>query len=423
MLIKYAQICLYLYTSNAIYTPELMPSIKAVVRKDVLRSDNTSNIKIRVSHQGKVRYIGTKWYIDPKYMNSDGMIKASYAGQSQLNGAILQLKQQYNNIIADMGPDVVYVPVNSLINKLKGQTSHGSSFTTYMLHRTGQLRIEKRFGYAMSCEVTRNHLESFHPGEIAFKEITVSFLNDFKGYLKKTRLCKVNTIRIYLNNIRAVFYHAVDNDIIKGDFSPFRKFTIEQEKTAKRALDIADIKKLMKCRSSVTAQQQRAINIFLLIFYLVGINLKDLLYLKPEDLHKGRIEYNRFKTGRAYSIKVYPEAMAIIKQYKGKKYLLCFMDEKEKVSAARIEEADHDVLSQINKLLKTIVKNKKLEFKVTTYTARHSWATIASRSGISRDVIAHALGHGIDSMTDIYIDFDLVKVDQANRKVISKLKS
>lgn len=399
-----------------------MPSIKAVVRKDVLRTDNTANIKIRVSHLGKVRYIGTKWYIEPKYMSSDGQIKSSYAGQSQLNGALLQLKQQYNNIIAEIGPDVIYMPVNSLISKLKGQTTHGSSFTTYMKHRVVQLKKEKRHGYAKSYEVTLNHLEAFHPGEIAFKEITISFLNDFKGHLRRARSCRVNTLRIYLNNIRAVFYHAIDNDIIKGDFSPFRKFKIEQEKTAKRALDIADIKKLMKCRTSVTKQQQRAIDIFLLIFYLVGINLKDLLYLKPEDLHKGRIEYNRFKTGRAYSIKVYPDALAIIKRHKGKKYLLCFMDEKEKVSPGRMEEADHDVLSQMNKLLKTIVKNKKLPFKVTTYTARHSWATIASKAGISRDVIAHALGHGIDSMTDIYIDFDMAKVDQANRSVISKLK-
>jgi integrase len=399
-----------------------MPSIKAVVRKDVLRSDNTANIKIRVSHQGKVRYIGTKWYIEPKYMDSDGTIKGTYSGQSKLNGAIAQLKKQYYDIIADEGPDVIYMPMNTLLNKLKGQTSHGSSFTAYMKHRVEQLKLEKRYGYAMSYEVTLNHLEAFHPGEIAFKEITVSFLNDFKGHLTKARTCRVNTLRIYLNNIRAVFYHAIDNDIIKGDFSPFRKFKIEQEKTAKRALDIADIKKLIRCRGSVTKQQKRAIDIFLLIFYLVGINLKDLLYLKPENLHKGRIEYNRFKTGRAYSIKVYPEAMAIIKRYKGKKYLLCFMDEKEKVSAGRMEEADHDVLSQMNKLLKTIVKNKKLPFKVTTYTARHSWATIAAKV-TDRDTIAHALGHGIDTMTDIYIDFDLAKVDQANRKVINKLIS
>jgi integrase len=86
-----------------------------------------------------------------------------------------------------------------------------------------------------------------------------------------------------------------------------------------------------------------------------------------------------------------------------------------------LEEADHDVLSQVNKLLKTISVKHELSFKPTTYSPRYSWATIASEIGITRDVISHALGHGIDTMTDGYIDYNLVKVDRANRRVINKL--
>jgi integrase len=399
-----------------------MPSIKAVVRKEVVNSDHKANIKIRVSHNRKVRYIKTAWYIDPKYMGSDGMIKASYPGQSKLNGAILLLLQQYNDIIADAGPDIIHTDINSLISKLKGQKTHGSGFLAYMKYRIEQLQKESRFSYASSYQVTIDHLEAFtHKKEIEFKEITIGFLRDFEGYLKQVKKARVNTCRIYLNNIRAVFYHAIDADIIKQYISPFRKFKIEQEKSQKRSLDIADLKELLKLRPGVTKQQQRAIDIFFLIFYLVGINLKDLLYLKPDSVHKGRIMYKRFKTGREYSIKIFPAAQKILNRYPGEKYLLNFMDKKEKVSPIRIHEADHDILSQVNKLLKTIVKNKKLGFKISTYSARHSWATIAAKLGVSRDTISHALGHGIDSMTDIYIDFDLEKVDEANKLVISKL--
>jgi integrase len=253
--------------------------------------------------------------------------------------------------------------------------------------------------------------------------MTVAFLRDFEGHLRQVHDARVNTIRIYLNNIRAVFYRAIDSDLIKQDISPFRKFKIAQEKTQKRALDIADLKQLLRICPLVTKQQRRALDIFFLIFYLLGINLKDLLYLKPENIHKGRILYKRFKTGREYSIKIFPPAREILDRYQGEKYLLNFMEKKEKLSPGRISEADHDILSQENKLLKTIIKKNKLKFKITTYSARHSWATIAAKIGISRDVISHALGHGINSVTDIYIDFDLAKIDQANRKVISKLKN
>jgi len=409
-----------------------MPSLKAVVRKDVVNTDHKANIKIRISHARKVRYIATPWYIDPKYMGADGMIKTSYPGQAKLNGALLQQLQQYNDIIADAGPDITLVDINTLLSKLKGQTGHGSTFTAYMKYRVEQLTREKRYSYATSYGVTLTHLEEFtHRKDLQFKEITYAFLSDFEGYLRHVKKARINTARIYLNNLRAVFYHAIDNEIIKQDISPFRKFKIEQEKTAKRSLDVADLKALFTLRPVLTKSQQRALDIFFLIFYLVGINLKDLLYLKPGNIYKGRIQYKRYKTGRDYSIKIFPPAQEIINRYQGKKYLLCFMDEKEKSSPARLHEADHDVLSQVNKLLKAIV-TKHLSppggttggvapIHVTTYSARHSWATIASKLGIPRDTIAHALGHGIDGMTDIYIDFDLDKVDQANELVISKL--
>jgi integrase len=357
-------------------------------------------------------------------MGSDGLIRPSYPGQSNLNRALSALVLKYNNIIADTGPEISYMDIGTVIKKLRGQTGHGSSFSSYMKHRIDELKKENRFSYAGSYQVTLDHLDA-HTGrdDIQFREITIPFLNDFKRYLTGVRKVRINTIRIYLNNIRAVFYHAIDAEIIKGDISPFRKFKIAQEKTRPRPIEVKDLKKLLSLRGELTRQQLRAVDMFFLSFYLCGINLKDLLFLKPENVIKGRLEYKRFKTGRAYSIKIFPRAKKIIDRYTGNKYLLSFMDRKEKISPGRMEEAHHDVLSQINKLLKTIKRIHKLPFHISTYDARYSWATIAAGIGISRDIIAHALGHGIDTMTDLYIDFDQEKVDQANEKLIKSLKS
>jgi integrase len=387
-----------------------MPSIKFVLKSDEVKIYEKVRIKARISHNGKVRYISTPWYIEPKFFK-DGKIKSNYTGQSNLNGALISLEKEYNNIIAGIGLDIYSMDINSLVSRLKAKKQHGSSFTSYMNYRIEQLKKEQRFSYANSYQVTADHLQSFHKSDIDFKDISVSFLRDFERHLRLVNKSKVNTCRIYLNNIRAVFYHAIDNDIIKGDITPFRKFKIEQEKTKPRPMDIAELKTLLKLRSGLTKRQQRAIDIFFLIFYLIGINLKDLLYLKPVNIYKGRLEYKRFKTGRDYSIKILPAAREILDRYQGKKYLLSFMDEKEKISPGRLPEADHDILSQINKLLKTIAEKNELKFKPTTYSPRYSWATIASGLGIPRDIISHALGHGIDTMTDGYIDYDLTAVD------------
>jgi len=401
-----------------------MPSIKPVIKKNVINSDNKANIKIRISHNRKVRYFKTPWYIEPKYIGSDGLIKTSYPGHISLNGSLMRQVHEYNNIIASIGPDIIYMDINTLVNKLRVQTTHGSSFSSYMKHRIKELEKEGRFSYAESYGGTLKHLTNYtHREEIRFNEITVSFLKDFERYLRHDLSLRINSTRIYLNNIRAVFYHALDAEIIKVAVSPFRKFKISQEKTRPRPVNLTDLRRMLQAQPYLTGAEQRAIDIFFLIFYLGGINLKDLLYLKKGDLYKGRIIYKRFKTGREYSVKVFPEAMEIFERYPGKKYLLSFIEEKMAITPSSRKGYEHkDLLRNTNKFLKIAGKDCGIELPITTYVARYSFATIASKIGIPKDIIAQILGHGLNTMTDLYIDFDQEKVDEAIQTVINLLK-
>ena len=403
-----------------------MASLKPVVRTSQTKLDHKCNIKIRISHDRKVSYLSTPWDIDPRFMNRDGTINSKYPGASKLNLNLNLVLAKYNNIIAELGPEIENMDLKAIIAKLKGRTGAGSSLSSYIRYRIDQLISEERYGYAESCQVTLQHLESFSGrADINFKEITVSFLKDFEGYLRQVRKQKVNTIRINLNNIRAVLNHAIDAEIIQPGIFPFRKYKIAQEQSQKRALDIEDIKKLLAIQSSLPEGQKRALDIFFLIFYLIGINLKDLLYLEPKDFYKDRIYYSRFKTGRDYSIKVQPEAREILNRYQGEKYLLRFMEKKEKITPGSRYGTEHkDILNNTNKHLRIIARKIKLPVKLSTYYARYSWATIASNLDISADVISHALGHSMGNPTTaIYIDFNLIKVDEANEKVIEAVKN
>ena len=142
---------------------------------------------------------------------------------------------------------------------------------------------------------------------------------------------------------------------------------------------------------------QRYLDVFMLSFYLIGINIGDLLLLRPTDMVGGRIEFSRQKTKKRYSIKVEPEAQEIINRWRGKKYLLCFMDER----------ADYrSFLKMMNKHLKEFgrveVDKARWGKKTKTglypflrsYYARDTWATLASVLDVPEDTIAAALGHG-----------------------------
>lgn len=247
-----------------------------------------------------------------------------------------------------------------------------------------------------------------------FEDIDLKWLTDFEAFCAKTA-CK-NARNIHLRNIRAVFNNAIDYGITTA--YPFRRFKIRPEATRKRSMAVEELRRLFDYPVEDYAEIYR--DMFRLIFMLVGINSVDLHGLKSIT-RDGRIEYKRAKTGRLYSIKVEPEAMEIINKYRGVKGLLCIADRWS--DSRNFRHQCNKALQKIGQVERKGRGGKKTitaEFEgVTTYWARHTWATIAASLDIPKDTIAAALGHGGDTVTDIYIDFDQKKVDAANRRVLN----
>ncbi len=245
-----------------------------------------------------------------------------------------------------------------------------------------------------------------------FDDLDVGWLRRFEGYLLGAGLA-VNSISIHLRNLRSVCNFAIDEELT--DNYPFRRFRIKQEATRKRSLSVEELRAFLD--APTTEDERVYMDVFELIFLLIGINMVDLAGVT--EVENGRIYYRRSKTGRLYSVKVEPEAQAIIDRYRGKTHLLSPFD--------RYKDYTH-YLSRCNRALKkigntTIGKQGRRTFRplqpqISTYWARHTWATIAASLDIPKDTIAHALGHGNNTVTDIYIDFDQGKVDDANRRVI-----
>lgn len=246
-----------------------------------------------------------------------------------------------------------------------------------------------------------------------FEDIDLKWLTDFEAFCAKTA-CK-NARNIHLRNIRAVFNNAIDYEITTA--YPFRRFKIRPEATRKRSMAVEELRRLFDYPVEDYAEIYR--DMFRLIFMLVGINSVDLHGLKSIT-RDGRIEYKRAKTGRLYSIKVEPEAMEIINKYRGVKGLLCIADRWS--DSRNFRHQCNKALQKIGQVERKGRGGKKTitaEFEgVTTYWARHTWATIAASLDIPKDTIAAALGHGGNTVTDIYIDFDQKKVDAANRRVL-----
>ena len=275
----------------------------------------------------------------------------------------------------------------------------------------------KSEGNKSAYRQTIRRLEAFDPDIRSknFEDVTKQYLTDFDTFMSRTSK-SLNAHAMHLRNIRAVFNDAIDDGVTV--FYPFRKFKIRTQPTRKRSMSIEQIRTLMNYPCEEYQIVYR--DMFMLMFYLCGINAVDLLNARPDAIVNGRLEYIRAKTHKSYSIKIESEAKVLIEKYRGKHYLLNIMDDRSNYK---------DFLHRMNKALKQIGEmervgrgGKKVRQpmfpKLSQYWCRHTWATIAAELDIPKETIAAGLGHGGNTVTDIYIRFDQKKVDEANRRVI-----
>lgn len=280
------------------------------------------------------------------------------------------------------------------------------------------IESKKNEGYRENREYTYKKIYEYCPtaDTLRFEDIDLKWLNRFDEWMQSRGL-KQNTRNIHFKNIRTVINRAIDEELT--DKYPFRRFKIRPEATRKRNLPVEELRKLFTCE--VEEYQKFYRDMAKLIFMLCGINSVDLYNLESIT-SDGRVEYRRAKTHKLYSIKVEPEAMEIIERWRGKKNLLCIADRWK--SSKDFTKWLNEALKKIGEV-KIVGRGGKKEIRpywpdISSYWMRHSWSTIAyNKCGISKDVIAQALGHSLGSqITEVYLEKDQALVDAANRKVL-----
>ena len=405
---------------------------------DTRRPDRNGEypLTISVAHNGKTLRIATgkrftvaEWEAVRAKISSgrkaewDSMTEEIYFGKARYEAAL---------DLVSKTEDIEVMDVKDLRSRLEKQvngesrearrerTRGGTRKGEFLGHYTRFMESRDTPGTREVYLRTRKKIEEFDPdaARLGFDDITRDWLTRFDTFLQATT--SANIRNMHFRNIKAVFNDAIDNDLTAA--YPFRKFRLPKlEETRKRALSLRQLRMLASYRCE--PWQEEYWDMFMLMVYLIGINAVDLLSAKAGDIVDGRLEYRRAKTHKLYSVKVEPEAMAIIDKYRGKDWLLSPLD----------RYASHkDYIQHMNKALKTIgmtyppgksPEGDPLFPGLSTYWARHSWATAAANIDIPLDVIGRAMGHSwvTKTVTSVYIDFDRRKVDEANRRVIDAI--
>lgn len=383
-----------------------MATIRITLDTRAAAKDGSYPLKLAVAHHGKTAYIPLSVRLTAKQWDAKRQQVIGRPDRQSINAYLVDRLAVYGAAVRAVimdGKHTRQLTATELRDLMVREVSPEDerkgfldAFRAFMA-RKGNKRTHDIY------EATLRKVRAYdkHADALALEDVDRAWLEDFFKWLAAASP-SVNARNIHMRNIRAVFNFAIDEGLTS--FYPFRRVKIKPEPTAKRNLAPEELLRIF--RADVPPFAQGYLDAFALSFLLIGINVGDLLTLPPDALCNGRITYIRRKTHKLYTIKVEPEAAAIIERHKGKDFLLDFLDG---------HTSYRKTAERINRTLQRIAPG------VTTYYARHSWATIAAALDIPKETIAQALGHSQTSVTDIYIEFDRRKVDEANRRVIDRV--
>lgn len=410
-----------------------MATFKPVVLigKKHLKLDGTSNIKIRMYHNREIQYFSTKYYVSPDHIDNTGSISTSASESELLTYEINEAMQKLRGVYLKLGnARTQYMTCADLKKEIEKSLAPENEFIDFV---TFSQKIIKEAKKSKTAEWYERSLSALcwytKRNKLDIKSITSGMLNsmirDLSVKGESGEPLEPGTISNYMRGIRALYnkaklaYNNEDYDIIRIPGDPFKKVSIPVYRRKRKSITPDVITKIRdyqsdKCRTNM------ARDVFMIMFYMMGININDLFHLSCE--RKGRLEYERSKTTTEkhyeqipLSIKIEPELRVLLNKYSEGYFLSYFHTNYCNLN---------NFMRAVNKGLKDICENLGLEVNITTNWARHSWASLArNKAGVPKADIDFCLGHVNNDykMADIYIDIDYSICDHANRAVLNLL--
>lgn len=293
-------------------------------------------------------------------------------------------------------------------------------FFPFMRRVIAGLEAQDRLRTAENYRTALNSFLRFRGGEdLPLREMDCELMRRYELYLTGQGIVK-NTVSFYMRILRAVYNRAVEKKLTEQR-NPFRHVYTGIDKTAKRAIPFAAIKRIKALDLSRQPALDFARDMFLFSFYTRGMSFVDMAYLQKRDLKHGILTYHRRKTGQPLAVRWEQCMQEIVEKYGTEPenpYLLPIL----RWPSDRPENRYRSAQQQINKSLKEIARMAGVGIPLTMYVARHSWASTAKSMNIPVSVISEGMGHESEATTRIYLaSLDTAIVDRANRLILKGL--
>lgn len=401
--------------------------IKVVLRTGKIYKNGQSPLMLRFTHDRNTKLVALGLSVEPHYWNKDAEMLTSDCPerailQSKIDSALAVYRKKINRLEALDVPvnfDTLFEPTT---RKAGITIEDGFNAEIERLESLGKINSATKHKYALQV------LDGYKSVKTALEAIDLDYLKGLELYLRQ-RGNKDNSIATRFAIFKAIYNKAVKEGKVTVKQNPFTLFQVGSlwAKTRKRAIDKDDIQRLIDLEIAerhTTEYRRLAKDLFLFSYFTAGMNFGDIARLRYKDIIKERVYYSRHKTQKLLSFQLVPNALQIIEKYSRanhaqEDYIFPILDRSEHKTAQQIFNRLHKVLRKVNRELKTLGEQIGLEMPLTTYVARHTYATVLKRSGVSVALISESLGHSDLSTTQIYLDsFENEQIDQAMQNLL-----
>ena len=297
----------------------------------------------------------------------------------------------------------------------------------YMKSVIERLTADKKRPAVHTYNATLNSFTKFFGGQgteemLVTDVFTAGKLKEYEAWLR-SRNASWNTVSTYMRVLKAVYNRLVEAKRLTYDARLFDSVYTKVEAQSKRSLTEEQMNTLLHTDfEKLPEDVQNVLAYFLLMFLFRGMPFIDMAYLRKQDLKEHCITYCRHKTGKKMVVRIPHEATALFEKCRNKKtdsgYLFPILDETAE-NDKKLYENYRQALRTFNRKLAKMAALLLPGTNISSYTARHTWATLAFYSGIPIGIISKALGHSSIKVTETYLKpFENEKVDAANDELI-----
>lgn len=396
-----------------------MASVKLKLNKSRALKDGNYPVVFQLIHQKRKKIIYTKYR-----MKEDDFIAIAKRIDSDDHAnceAGRELQKSYKWFLAQIrklencGNEYT---VNDIAKINLSKTTKKISLLPYIDTQIEWKKSKKKNGIAAAYQSTRSSLAKYiGKKEIKISQVNYSFVNRYKDYLSENGATE-NTIGYYLRNFKALYNFAVKDGIVSPSDYPFKKICTKPCKTVKRALNREQMIKLTSLSLQPGSELKRSLDLFLFGFYAQGMAFVDIAFLKWKNFKGNLIIYRRHKSNQLIQIDITPQIRSIINEHG--KYMCNAEEYVFPIIKSDINEYQQyrTALARTNRHLKKISCKLNIHPSLTTYTGRHTWATLAREYGAPVSAISVGLGHTKEEMTLVYLkELDLTHLHQINRMI------